>query len=92
MNDGDEFKEYLDKIEKLAEKFELQLPHVSDSIYSLVKLVRLYDEHIYNFSNIVVKQSKDIKYLVEMNTYMLKFLTQRQIKKMYRHMKKWKRK
>ena len=61
MTDGDaKFYKALSKAERLAEKYEMILPHVSDTIYSLVKLVRSYDKNIKGLLKINCAQQKTI--------------------------------
>ena len=54
---------------KLAEKYELQLPHVSDCIYALVRLAKNDDEilkkaieSITNANRIIKCKNKEIRY------------------------------
>ncbi len=63
MKNGDEkFEQSLQTAIKIAEKYELQLPHVSDQIYALVKLVRAYDNNLNQAITAMRKAQKQIKY------------------------------
>ena len=93
MTDGkSEFEKSLLQAEAVAEKYELQLPHVSDLIYRLVKLVRIYDKNIGRLLRISYKQARNIKELNEAVKYMSNFLTGRKLRKVESHMKKWRKK
>lgn len=92
QNGNDSFEKALLDAEELASRYELQLPHVSDTIYSLVKLVREFDGNIHKLIKLYVSQSKDVKTYIEILTYASRFLTPREIGKIKRHIKKWKKK
>ena len=89
MTNGDiDFEKSLQQAEDLANKYELQLPHVSDSIYKLIKLIRVYDNNIQKMLKLLIKQRKTEKDLTAMCKYMSKFLTRSELRRVERHMKK----
>ena len=64
MKNGDvEFKKSLKRIERLAERLELSLPHVSDSLYVCIKLIRIYDKNIKTMLNLHMINKKTIDYM-----------------------------
>lgn len=93
MTDGkSEFEKSLLQAEAVAERYELQLPHVSDIIYKQIKLIRIYDKTIEKLLKISRKQARNIKELNEAAKYMSNFLTGRKLRKVESHMKKWRKK
>ena len=78
------FENALRSAESTADKIELQLPHVADEIYRLVKLVRIYDKNFLNLMELAVDQQKALKYVS-------KFLTKREIRKLDKYMEKRKK-
>lgn len=58
-----ELEQGLENAIKLAEKYELQLPHVSDCIYASVRLIRNYEDNMNRSIKALVKANKQIKYM-----------------------------
>ena len=58
-----ELEQGLENAIKLAEKYELQLPHVSDCIYASVRLIRNYEDNINRSMKVLLKANKQIKYM-----------------------------
>ena len=80
-NGNDKFEQSLKEIEDMASRIELQLPHVSDSIYKLVKLIKVYDKNFDKLLHLMHQQRKVIK-------YMSKFLSKREIRKVEKYARK----
>ena len=62
-NSKNELEQGLENAIKLAEKYELQLPHVSDCIYASVRLIRNYEENMNRSIKALIKANKQIKYM-----------------------------
>ena len=93
MKDGkDDFEKALIQAENLAAKYELQLPHVADTIYNLTKMIRVFDKNVSKMARLHIKQARNIRTLNEVVNYSTKFLTGAQINKINRHIQKWKKK
>ena len=93
MKDGkDDFENALTQAENLAAKYELQLPHVADTIYQLTKLIRVFDKNVSKMAKLYTKQARNIRTLNEVVNYSRKFLTGAQMNKINRHIRKWQKK
>jgi len=64
VEDGkNEFEQGLENAIKLAEKYELQLPHVSDCIYASVRMIKNYEANMDKLIKTLTKANKQIKYM-----------------------------
>ena len=87
-NGNDDFETVLLNAESIAEKYELQLPHVSDVIYALVKLARSSDKNIKSMAKTIIKQQRMNKELAVLCKRMSRYLTGTELHKVERYMKK----
>lgn len=78
-NSKSELEQGLKNAIKLAEKYELQLPHVSDCIYASVRLIRNYEENMDRAIKALTMANKQIK-------YMEKFLKKKECKQVKAYM------
>ena len=85
---NDKFEQTLANAENLAERIELQLPHVSDSMYALIKLIRTFDKNIKKAAKVIIEEQRINKDLYEMAKYMARFLSAKELEKVNKHMKK----
>ncbi len=89
MRNGNiDFDDALTNAELLAEKYELQLPHVSDAIYALVKLAKRFDKNIESMAKTIIKQQRINKELAILCKRMSKYLTGEELHKVEKYMKK----
>ena len=89
MKNGDiDFDEALTKAEEVAERYELQLPHVSDLIYALVKMIKIYDKNIKSMAKTIIKEHRANKELEVICNRMSRYLTGKEIDKVNRYMRK----
>ena len=87
-NGNDDFNTSLKDAEALAEKYELQLPHVADTIFALVRLVRVYDKNIKSMAKMIIREHRANKELVVACKRMSRYLTGKELHKVERYMKK----
>ncbi|MBP5423921.1 MAG: hypothetical protein J6Y78_15925 [Paludibacteraceae bacterium] len=87
-NGNEDFETALLNAESIAEKYELQLPHVSDVIYALVKLARSSDKNIKSMAKTIIKQQRMNKELAVLCKRMSRYLTGTELHKVERYMKK----
>lgn len=83
-----ELSKLLHNAEEFAVKIELKLPHISDCIYSLIKLIRAYDKNQRKLVDYLVKAERYHKIQNELIELISTWLTPQQIKYAQKYIKK----